>query len=86
MMKCHYLLSCVLLCLGLYAIALATPPKPRMIVLTDISPADHEPDDMESMIRLLVHADSVRDRRFGRHHHGWSYSASGVADSLDLDP
>lgn len=31
--------------------------KPRMVVLTDIAPNDIEPDDMESMIRLLVHAD-----------------------------
>lgn len=31
--------------------------KPRMIVLTDIAPNDFEPDDMESMVRLLVHAD-----------------------------
>lgn len=31
--------------------------KPRIVVLTDISPNDVEPDDMESMIRLLVHAD-----------------------------
>ena len=31
--------------------------KPRIIVLTDIAPNDIEPDDMESMIRLLTHAD-----------------------------
>jgi hypothetical protein len=31
--------------------------KPRIIVLTDIAPNDIEPDDMESMIRLLAHAD-----------------------------
>ncbi len=31
--------------------------KPRIVVLTDIAPNDIEPDDMESMIRLLVHAD-----------------------------
>ncbi len=31
--------------------------KPRIVVLTDIAPGDIEPDDMESMIRLLVHAD-----------------------------
>ena len=27
--------------------------KPRLVVLTDIAPADVEPDDMESAIRLL---------------------------------
>lgn len=31
--------------------------KPRIVVLTDIAPGDVEPDDMQSMIRLLVHAD-----------------------------
>lgn len=33
------------------------PLKPRMVVLTDIAPGDVEPDDMQSLIRLLVHAD-----------------------------
>ncbi|KAJ3541776.1 hypothetical protein NM208_g4444 [Fusarium decemcellulare] len=31
--------------------------KPRVLVLTDISPATHEPDDMESMVHLLASAD-----------------------------
>lgn len=31
--------------------------KPRIVVLTDIAPNDVEPDDMESIIRLLAHAD-----------------------------
>ena len=31
--------------------------KPRLVVLTDIAPANVEPDDMESMVRLLAHAD-----------------------------
>ena len=33
----------------------ATPLKPRLVVLTDIS--TWEPDDHESLIRLMVHAD-----------------------------
>jgi hypothetical protein len=33
------------------------PLKPRLVVLTDIAPDNAEPDDMESTIRLLVHAD-----------------------------
>jgi hypothetical protein len=37
--------------------AAAAPLKPWIIVLTDISPAAVEPDDMESAIRLLAHAD-----------------------------
>ncbi|PJJ83804.1 DUF1593 domain-containing protein [Mucilaginibacter auburnensis] len=36
---------------------LNTNLKPRVIVLTDIAPIDIEPDDMESLIRLLSHAD-----------------------------
>ncbi|MEB2787109.1 DUF1593 domain-containing protein [Algoriphagus persicinus] len=32
-----------------------SPPKPRLLVLTDIS--TWEPDDSESLVRLLVHAD-----------------------------
>ena len=31
--------------------------KPRLVVCTDIAPADVEPDDMESMVHLLVYAD-----------------------------
>src|SRR5690606_8059533 len=31
--------------------------KPRIVLLTVIAPNDIEPDDMQSMIRLLVHAD-----------------------------
>ena len=32
-------------------------PKPRLVVLTDIGPADLEPDDNESAVRLLSYAD-----------------------------
>ena len=35
----------------------ATPLKPRLVVLTDIGPADVEPDDNESAVRLLSYAD-----------------------------
>jgi hypothetical protein len=33
------------------------PLKPRIVVLTDIAPGNIEPDDQESMVRLMVHAD-----------------------------
>lgn len=36
---------------------MSAPLKPRIVVLTDISPINVEPDDTESLIRLLVHAD-----------------------------
>ena len=56
-----YLLSTIVLFLLLPANLLANTPadslKPRIIVLTDISPNHVEPDDMESLIRLFVHAD-----------------------------
>lgn len=42
---------------ALISSSVAADLKPRIIVLTDISPNTVEPDDMESMIRLLVHAD-----------------------------
>ena len=47
----------LLLYLALPAVALSAPLKPRIVVLTDISPITVEPDDFESTIRLLVHAD-----------------------------
>ena len=31
--------------------------KPRLVVCTDIAPGDAEPDDMESMVRLMTYAD-----------------------------
>ncbi len=40
----------------------AEPPvmkKPRLVVLTDIAPGIIEPDDMESMVRLMSYADQV---------------------------
>ena len=37
--------------------AKGTPLKPRLVVCTDIAPADVEPDDMESMVHLMAYAD-----------------------------
>ncbi len=42
------------------AVAFAAPTaplKPRIVVLTDIGPSEIEPDDHESMVRLLCYAD-----------------------------
>ena len=47
----------IVLILSLFSTTLADELKPRLVVLTDIAPNDVEPDDMESMIRLLAHAD-----------------------------
>ena len=47
----------IALSLALPVASLAGAFKPRIVVLTDISPMTAEPDDFESTIRLLVHAD-----------------------------
>jgi hypothetical protein len=49
----------ILLLLALPMLALASEDclKPRLVVCTDIAPADVEPDDMESMVRLMSYAD-----------------------------
>ncbi len=58
MLRKHVALTILfLLCLASSATSLAADLKPRIIVLTDIAPNNVEPDDMESMIRLLAHAD-----------------------------
>jgi hypothetical protein len=49
--------------------------KPRLLVLTDISPDKVEPDDMESIIRLLVHADLFEIEGLV-HSTGWSASTA----------
>jgi hypothetical protein len=46
-----------LLCLALSALGETAALKPRIVVLTDIGPSDIEPDDHESMVRLLCYAD-----------------------------
>ena len=49
----------LLLFLGVTSMSSAkeTALKPRLVVCTDIAPADVEPDDMESMVRLMAYAD-----------------------------
>ena len=51
----------ILLLLGLIASATSMAReaalKPRLVVCTDIAPADVEPDDMESMVHLMAYAD-----------------------------
>lgn len=53
----------------------AAPLKPRLVVLTDIAPNNVEPDDMESMIRLLVHADLFEIEGLV-HSTGWSVTTA----------
>ena len=49
----------LLLCLMTASPLSAQELKPRLVVLTDIAPASIEPDDMESMVRLMAYADQV---------------------------
>ena len=58
--------------------------KPRIVVLTDIAPNDIEPDDMESMIRLLVHADQFEIEALIATT-GWSNTGNGERIDLIYD-
>lgn len=68
------LLTVLLSSLALAGSAVAEA-KPRLVVLTDISPDKVEPDDMESIIRLLVHADMFEIEAL-IHSTGWSASVA----------
>ena len=57
--------------------------KPRLVVLTDISPDRVEPDDMESMIRLLVHADLFEIEAL-IHSTGWSVAGNAGETGMNL--
>jgi hypothetical protein len=70
------------LSLALPALSLAAPLKPRIVVLTDISPSSVEPDDMESIIRLFVCADLFEIEGLVATT-GWS-SGGGNADWIRL--
>ncbi len=73
--------TCLLLTFMLFvSVTLSIPSqaallKPRLVVLTDIAPDNVEPDDMESMIRLLVHADLFEIEALV-HSTGWSASTT----------
>ena len=51
------IMICMLLLMPLTVLAAKNDLKPRLVVCTDIAPADVEPDDMESMVRLMAYAD-----------------------------
>lgn len=69
--------------------------KPRLVVLTDIAPVNIEPDDMESAIRLLSHADlfeieaiittSGWNSSGGKYPQGWMDSLKTVIDAYEKD-
>ena len=51
------LLMCCFYSMSQARTAMASEFKPRLVVMTDICPADLEPDDTESAIRLMAYAD-----------------------------
>ena len=69
--------------------------KPRIVVLTDIAPASTEPDDMESMVRLLAHADlfeieaiittSGWNSSGGEYNKEWTKYLNQVIDAYEKD-
>lgn len=56
-MKKILLLASLIACCTTSFAASKTELKPRLVVMTDIGPADVEPDDNESTVRLLSYAD-----------------------------
>ena len=57
MMNPKTLLATMLAAIFCTQVAAENDLKPRLVVCTDIAPADVEPDDMESMVRLMAYAD-----------------------------
>ena len=57
MKKVRIIMSLLLLLSTTICSAQDAALKPRLVVCTDIAPADVEPDDMESMVHLMVYAD-----------------------------
>jgi len=53
----HFAVALMTAMLPMVGIAASHDLKPRLVVCTDIAPADVEPDDMESMVRLMAYAD-----------------------------
>lgn len=53
--------------------------KPRIVVLTDIAPGEREPDDMESVVRLLSHADLFEIEGFITTS-GWNSGGNAYSD------
>ena len=89
------LLAASLLMTTLTANISAQELKPRIIVLTDIAPGTTEPDDMESMVRLLAHADlfeieaiittSGWNSSGGEYNESWTQYLSQVIDAYEKD-
>ena len=83
MLKRNITSTLLLLLLVLSTTSFAADLKPRLVVLTDISPNRVEPDDMESMIRLLVHADLFEIEALV-HSTGWSVAGNAGDTGMNL--
>ncbi len=97
-MKIPFRISAVLLA-AFFALISCTEErqaeKPRIVVLTDIAPGNIEPDDMESMIRLMAHADlfeiealittSGWNSSGGEYPRGWMDSLSVCLNAYEKD-
>ena len=67
--------------------------KPRIVVLTDIAPGTIEPDDMESMVRLMTYADQFEIEALitstgwncDPYPTSWADSLYRVIDAYELD-
>ena len=86
------LLIAVLLC-SFSATYASKALKPRIVVLTDIAPGNVEPDDMESMVRLVAYADVLEIEAIitstgwncDPYPDGWADSLQRVIDAYEHD-
>ena len=93
MMKRVFSFLTAMMFFSLCAMHAAKPLKPRVIVLTDIAPGNVEPDDMESMVRLLSYADVLEIEAIitstgwncDPYPDGWADSLQRVIDAYEHD-
>jgi hypothetical protein len=86
-------LTAFIIVLALAGSSLTGTLKPRLVVLTDIGPNDIEPDDRESMIRLLASADLFEIEALcagtgwntGNYPAGWMDSILVTIDAYEKD-
>lgn len=92
-MKQRILLFVSVLFCAFSTLKAANPLKPRVIILTDIAPGNIEPDDMESMVRLLAYADVLEIEALitstgwncNPYPDGWADSLYRVIDAYEKD-
>lgn len=92
-MKRYFSLFVVVLVCSFSAIHATKALKPRIVVLTDIAPGNVEPDDMESMVRLLAYADVLEIEAIitstgwncDPYPDGWADSLQRVIDAYEQD-